>query len=63
MKTKTILSLQFNGKRIQVVEISYEWQKSVTYDVLQNRRKRRVGVTKESAAYEVMNIIRDNFCI
>ena len=63
MNTKTIISLQFNGHRIQVVEIRYEWRDYVTYDVLQDRRKIRSNVTRMSAAYELITIIRNNFCI
>ena len=63
MTTKTVISLQFNGQRFQVVEKNQEWSNFVTYDVLQNRRKRRGNVTKIVAAYELMMIIRDNFCI
>lgn len=62
MKTKTIISLQFNGHRFKVVEVSYEWRNYVTYDVLQDRRKIRSNVTKTVAAYEIMTIIRNNFC-
>ena len=63
MKTKTIISLQFNGNRFQVVEISHEWTNSVRYDVLQDRRILRSNMTKISAAYELITIIRNNFCI
>lgn len=62
MTTKTIISLQFNGHRFQVVEVSHEWNNSVRYDLLQDRRKLRSNMTKMGAAYELVEIIRRNFC-
>lgn len=62
MSKKTIISLQFKGHRFQVIEESFEWRTYVRYDVLQDRRILRSNVTLIVAAYELMEIIRNNFC-
>lgn len=62
MSSKTIISLQFGGHRFQVVEYHHEWSKIVKYDVLQDRKILRRNTTKINAAYQLMEIIRNNFC-
>lgn len=62
MSKKTIISLQFNGHRFQVVEERFDWRSYVTYGVLQDRRILRSNCTRSGAAYELIEIIRKNFC-
>lgn len=62
MSKKTIISLQFKGHRFQVIEERLEWRTYVRYDVLQDRRVLRSNCTLMSAAYELIEIIRNNFC-
>ena len=62
MSSKTIISLQFGGHRFQVVEYRQEWSSFVRYDVLQDRKILRRNTTKINAAYQLMEIIRNNFC-
>lgn len=62
MSKKTIISLQFGGHRFQVVEERFEWRANVKYDLLQDRRLLRSNTTLASATYELMQILRNNFC-
>lgn len=62
MSKKTIISLQFDGHRFQVTEERFEWSTHVKYDVLQDRRVLRSNTTLINAAYQLMEIIRNNFC-
>lgn len=62
MSKKTIISLQFKGHRFQVTEERFDWSAKVTYDLLQDRRVLRSNTTLMNAAYELREIIRNNFC-
>lgn len=61
MNTKTIFSIQYNGIRYQVREISYS-SGYVRYDILQNRRvvKSSQFLTKRSAILELLQLVRLN---
>lgn len=62
MSKKTIISLQFKGHRFQVIEERFDWSTHVGYDVLQDRRVLRSNTTLINAAYQLIEIIRNNFC-
>ena len=62
MSKKTIISLQFKGHRFQVIEESFDWRTYARYDVMQDRRILKSNCTLMSAAYVLMEIIRNNFC-
>ena len=62
MSKKTIISLKFKGHRFQVIEESFEWRTYARYDVMQDRRILRSNCTLIVAAYELIEIIRNNFC-
>ena len=62
MSKKTIISLQFGGHRFQVTEERFDWSTHVKYDVMQDRRVLRSNTTLINAAYQLMEIIRNNFC-
>ena len=62
MSKKTIISLRFGGHRFQVIEERSEWRAYAKYDILQDRRVLRSNVTLMHAAYQLMEIIRSNFC-
>lgn len=61
MNTKTIFSVQYNGSRYQVREISYS-SNYVRYDMLQDRRVINSGrfLTKRCAILELLQILRLN---
>ena len=62
---KTILLVRFGGHRIQLVENSENFNAStfVIYDILQDRKvvRSRIG-NKASAAWEIIGLIRKEFC-
>ena len=62
MSKKTIISLQFKGYRFQVIEERLEWRTYARYDVLQDRRVLHSNTTLINAAYQLIEIIRNNFC-
>ena len=61
MNTKTIFSVQYNGSRYQVREISYS-SYFVRYDILQDRRVIKSGKfwSRRSAILELLQILRLN---
>lgn len=60
MNTKTIFSVQYNGSRYQVREISSG--SYARYDILQDRRVVKSGkfLTKRTAILELLQILRLN---
>lgn len=61
MKTKTIISLRFKGRRYQVVEYRQDWSPNVRYDILQDRRIIHSNCTIATAVYELFTIMRREF--
>lgn len=59
MKTKTIFSIQYNGIRYQVRELSYS-SIVVRYDILQDRHVINTSrfFTKRSAVIELLQLVR-----
>lgn len=62
MSKKTIISLQFKGHRFQVIEERIDWRTGFRYDVLQDRRILCRNCTLIVAAYQLIEIIHNNFC-
>ena len=61
MNTKTIFSIQYNGSRYQVRELSYS-SYYVRYDILQDRRviKSSRYLSKRTAILELLQMVRLN---
>lgn len=61
MNTKTIFSVQYNGSRYQVREMSYS-SNYARYDILQDRRVVKSGkfLSKRPAILELLQILRLN---
>lgn len=61
MNTKTVFSIQYNGSRYQVRELSYS-SSYVRYDMLQDRRVINSSrfLTKRTAILELLQIVRLN---
>lgn len=61
MNTKTVFSIQYNGSRYQVRELSYS-RSYVRYDMLQDRRVINSSryLTKRTAILELLQIVRLN---
>lgn len=61
MNTKTVFSIQYNGSRYQVRELSYS-SYYVRYDMLQDRRVINSSrfLTKRTAILELLQIVRLN---
>lgn len=59
MNTKTVFSIQYNGSRYQVRELSYS-SYYVRYDILQDRRVLNNSryLTKRAAILELLQIVR-----
>lgn len=61
MNTKTVFSIQYNGSRYQVRELSYS-SSYVRYDILQDRRVINSSrfLTKRTAILELLQMVRLN---
>lgn len=61
MNTKTVFSIQYNGSRYQVRELSYS-RNYVRYDILQDRRVINSSrfLTKRTAILELLQMVRLN---
>lgn len=59
MNTKTVFSIQYNGSRYQVRELSYS-SNYVRYDMLQDRRVINSSrfLSKHTAILELLQIVR-----